>query len=153
MVLNDSNFDYGQDLFTIRSWLERQRQEDGSKQELRVHGLLSGHGRIWLSDLVQPATPEIVQQAIQSRRKATVGSNLQAVQSQETTSNTASRREILIISRGLFAPEPWAERYSTLSDEPTLASFQTALRELRTVPPDLFITPVMVGSWIDQKSM
>jgi hypothetical protein len=150
MVLNDSNFDYGQDLFTIRSWMERQRQGDVSKQELRVYGLLSGHGRFWLTDLVQPATPEIVQRAIQSRRKATVGSNLQSVQSQETTSNAASRREILIVSRGLFAAEPWAVKYSTLSDGTNQASNQTSLRELQSVPPDVFITPVIVGYWIDQ---
>ena len=51
--------------------------------------------------------------------------------------------EVLIVSRGLTHPEPWAVRYSTYQDESTSIETRELVRKLLLNPPDVFITPVV----------
>lgn len=77
IALNDSNVDYGQDLFYIERWAKRFRGEETAEPNHQLFGILSGHGRIWLKELCPPATPTMVYSALiraQQRLEGTAAS-------------------------------------------------------------------------------
>lgn len=142
IALNDSNFDYGQDLFYARDWVNQDRANLSQSDSATVYGALSGHGCQWLEGIVEPASPEILRRAIQLKAD---GAN----EARRATSPKESKRNLLLVSRGLFHSEPWAVRYSTLGGD-TLDEAELALvQELLMHPPDVWITPVVVGYRID----
>ncbi len=51
--------------------------------------------------------------------------------------------EVLIVSRGLSHPEPWAVRYSTYANASSSSETQEMVRKLLMHPPDVFISPVV----------
>lgn len=134
IALNDSNFDYGQDLFRIRDWLSQRAQQHAYGNDQKIHGVLSGHGRLWLGDLITPATDEVVRKALVQKELETGAWRIRKL-------DDRSRSDILIVSRGLSHPEPWAVRYSTLGDDRTLST--DLLTKLLRHPPDMSITPVI----------
>lgn len=140
IALNDSNVDYGQDLFYVRKWIREQTQGSDQRSNLKTYGLLSGHGRLWLGDIVEPATDKIVRRALRRKELASLGGS----QSRDIQSNTdILPHEVLIVSRGLTHPEPWAVRYSTYQDAFTSSETRELVRKLLLNPPDVFITPVV----------
>lgn len=58
-------------------------------------------------------------------------------------SDALGTESLLIVSRGLAHPEPWAVRYSTIKHL-DLPRDNNPLSELLSFPPDEFITTVMV---------
>lgn len=147
IALNDSNFDYGQDLFAIRNWIKKQTHGSHARNHLKTYGLLSGHGRLWLGDLITPATDESVRRAlIQKETGASVGPQPRIIQLR----NKTMPREVLIVSRGLTLAEPWAVRYSTFQDASTSGETREMVRSLLRYPPDLFITPTIAVYFLDK---
>jgi len=138
IALNDSNFDYGQDLFYARDWVERHQAKSNDSRSSKVYGVLSGHGCYWLEGMVEPATVAILQKAIQVKKKVE-GSYRVAHSSTEPMS------DLLIVSRGLFHPEPWAVGNSKLGDDPLDAEELLLVQELLSHRPDVWITPVVVA--------
>lgn len=135
IALNDSNFDYGQDLFFISSWLrDQQRLRPEEKQE--VYGVLSGHGRAWFTESLQVPSEALLEEFLRARKETGTA--------YDKHSSTSRSVKILIVSRGLFHPEPWAEQDSTLRDHALSAEFRTKLRILLNASPDDWITPVVV---------
>ena len=134
IALNDSNVDYGQDLFTIRKWVREQTQRSDQPSNLKAFGVLSGHGRLWLSDIVEPATDKIVQRALRHKELVNLGGS----QSRDIQSDSdVSSREVLIVSRGLTHPEPWAVRYSLFQYEATSSETGELVRKLLLHTPDI----------------
>ena len=134
--LNDSNFDYGQDLFYAKGWIERNRPDIESRGG-RVYGLLSGHGRKWMVADFIPASRSIVERALITKLES------------EPSGLETRGESILIISRGLVHPEPWAVRYSTVADATGGADVSKAIAELLRNKPDFFISPAMAGYYLD----
>lgn len=139
-ALNDSNFDYGQDLFTIPPWLKKQKRLADGSSIGPVYGLLSGHGRRWLKEETIPASQAVLQQAIASR----------AHPPQQSSDRTG--HAILIISRGLGNGEPWAIRYSTIADENLTPDSTHLAEELLKHKPDVFITPTIAVYYFESPS-
>jgi hypothetical protein len=142
IALNDSNFDYGQDLFYARDWVDRFRANLNRPDSAKVYGVLSGHGCQWLEGVVEPASLEILRRAIQLKADG-------ASEDRVGTSKKESKRNVLLVSRGLFHPEPWAVRYSTLGGDTLDEAELQLVQELLMHPPDIWITPVVVGYLVD----
>ena len=142
IALNDSNFDYGQDLFFARDWVNQYRANLSQSDSATVYGVLSGHGCQWLEGVVEPASTEILRRAIQLKADG-------ASEDRRATSPKESKRNIVLVSRGLFHPEPWAVRYSALGGDPLNEAELVLVRELLLHPPDVWITPAVVGYRID----
>jgi len=138
IALNDSNFDYGQDLFYARDWVERHQAKSNDSRSSKVYGVLSGHGCYWLEGMVEPATVAILQKAIQVKKKVEGSSRV-------AHSSTEPMSDLLIVSRGLFHPEPWAVGNSKLGDDPLDAEELLLVQELLSHRPDVWITPVVVA--------
>lgn len=136
IALNDSNFDYGQDLFRIRHWVSQRKPEvmPSDNEKAQVYGVLSGHGRFWLNDIVTPATDEVVQSVIERKER-------ESAQDPSQREEGASQSNVLIVSRGLTHPEPWAVRYSTVVDNKSLTI--ELVSQLLRDPPDAYITPTI----------
>ncbi len=141
IALNDSNFDYGQDLFYARYWVERHQAKSNYSNASKVYGALSGHGCYWLEGLVEPATVEVLQRVIDARKE---------VQYKRRVINAISEptRDMLVVSRGLFHPEPWAVGYTKLGDDRLDPDELLLVQELLSHPPDVWITPVVVVYWV-----
>lgn len=137
IALNDSNVDYGQDLFYIERWSKKLQREIGADRELQLFGVLSGHGRIWLKHRVPPATISMIVEALAV-----------AEQPDRTPAASPASLNILIVSRGLTHPEPWATRYSTLRDKNFGSQSRDLLEQLLRLPPDTFITPTLAGYYL-----
>ena len=91
--------------------------------------------------MVEPATVDILQKAIQFRNEA-------AGNSRVVSSGGDPKRDRLIVSRGLFHPEPWAVGNSKLADDPLDPDELLLVQKLLSYPPDVWITPVVVVYWI-----
>ncbi len=138
MALNDSNFDYGQDLFYIRRWIDQQNRIRGAEDSLNTYGILSGHGRGWLADCIQPADAQMIE-ALGQRFEA--GRGLRRHESGEEVA--------LILSRGLMHPQQWAVRYSNFKDmNSTLADRNRVAEVQLNHRPDAFITPTLAVYYI-----
>jgi len=142
IALNDSNFDYGQDLFYARDWVNQYRANLSQSDSATVYGALSGHGCQWLEGVIEPASTEILRRAIQLKAD---GAN----EARRATSPKESKRNLLLVSRGLFHSEPWAVRYSTLGGDTLDEAELQLVQELLMHPPDIWITPVVVGYVVD----
>jgi hypothetical protein len=142
IALNDSNFDYGQDLFYARDWVNQYRANLSQSDSATVYGVLSGHGCQWLEGVVEPASPEILRRAIQLKADG-------ASEDRRVTSPKESKRKTVLVSRGLIHPEPWAVRYSTLGGDTLDEAELQLVQELLMHPPDIWITPVVVGYLVD----
>ncbi len=138
IALNDSNVDYGQDLFYVRAWAEQFQKQGKNQPSLQLFGILSGHGRVWLKDVCPPASPQMVDAALAHARQRAAG----------TGAAWEPRGKLLVVSRGLTHPEPWAVRYSTLRDQSFDLVAQEQLEELLQLPPDVFITPMIAGYYL-----
>jgi len=130
IALTKSPFDYGQDLFYIRDWIEKRRNSKAGPEELKIYGALSGHGFRWLEDVFQPATPRLVQLVLEHKKSL-----------QSSKEHAAESSTILIVSRGFAHPQPWAVRYSTINIKNP--AIKNPLADLLSYPPDEFITHVM----------
>ena len=140
IALNDSNFDYGQDLFYIRNWIKERTVGLHRTSNLKSYGLLSGHGRLWLGDLITPASDQIVRRALERKESHA----LRGLQSRDMQSkNSVGPSEVLIVSRGLTHPEPWAVLYSTYRDASTSSDTRELVQKLLLHRPAGFITPVI----------
>lgn len=141
IALNDSNFDYGQDLFYARDWVDRLQAKSSNPNSTKVYGALSGHGSYWLEGIVEPANVEILQKAVNARKESKT--NLHDV-------NASGDRkvDVIILSRGLFHPEPWAIGNSKLGEDPLDPDELLLVQELLSHPPDVWVTPVVVVYWI-----
>ena len=142
IALNDSNFDYGQDLFYAGDWLEQHRAKSSESKYSKVFGVLSGHGCYWLDGTVEPATAEILQKAIDVRKE--VDGRYRAVNTSDRKSSVELQHDMLIVSRGLFHPEPWAVGNTKLRDHQVDPDELLLVQELLSHPPDVWITPVVV---------
>ncbi|MCA9193085.1 MAG: hypothetical protein KDB03_15025 [Planctomycetales bacterium] len=136
-ALNDSNFDYGQDIFYVRDWCAKQMQAVTDNAPQRICGVLCGHGRIWLQDICPAASSQDIEHALQAKRDQ----NAETRNGMQRTSPDGW----LIISRGLGHPEPWAVRYSSITDAQLERKSRLQIQELLNFPPDVWITPVIVG--------
>ena len=135
-ALNDSNFDYEQDLFYAQSWIARHK----SKLELeqcKVYGMLSGHGRRWMKEDYVPVSRIVLESAIFAKTETTM----------KTTEH--SSRSLLIISRGFFHPEPWSVRNSTVTDEMLSGDVVELAARLLRYKPDIEITPTIAGYFLE----
>ncbi len=99
MALNDSNFDYGQDLFYARSWLRREQSQADStdvsvRQQGRVYGVFSGFGRDWVHDMIEPATQEVLLSAVKYRKNKSKLRGMVA-----SSSPRLDTHDLLIVSR------------------------------------------------------
>ena len=140
IALNDSNFDHGQDLFYIRNWIKERTVGLHRTSNLKSYGLLSGHGRLWLGDLITPASDQIVRRALERKESHA----LSRLPSRDMKSkNSVGPSEVLIVSRGLTHPEPWAVLYSTYRDASTSSDTRELVQKLLLHRPDGFITPVI----------
>ena len=132
IALNDSNFDYGQDLFYINKWFDEQSKAESIKNSRsQIYGCLSGVGTRWLNSAVQPASLAVIRDAL-DQKKDTVS----------LKDEPYSYNAILIVSLGLTHPEPWAVRYSNLKQQTASSSLST-LSELLMFTPDEYITPAI----------
>ena len=142
VALNDSNFDYGQDLFYARDWVNQYQANLSQSDSATVYVVLCGHGCQWLEGVVEPASPEILRRAIQLKADG-------ASEDRRVTSPKESKWNIVLVSRGLIHPEPWAVRYSTLGGDTLDEAELQLVQELLMHPPDIWITPVVVGYLVD----
>lgn len=144
IALNDSNFDYGQDVLYIRRWHEKQLATASAHgDEIKSYGVLSGHGRFWLKDIYSPPSLKMLQQALAERKTSPrAESSTPALHHQDNEQHPITW---LLVSRGLNHPEPWAVRYSTYTDARLSQPAQAIIRELLEQSPDVWITPVIVG--------
>ena len=133
IALNDSNFDYGQDLLYVRDWVCRYRANSTNDTLVRISGVLSGHGSEWLNGHVLPASLEDIENAIRAR----------SGESNSVRKSSENSKDYLIISRGLFHPEPWAVQYSKLGGVPLDNERLKRVQTLLAYPPDMWITPVI----------
>ena len=102
--------------------------------------MLSGHGRLWVGDLITPASDQIVRRALERKESHA----LSRLPSRDMKSKDAvGPSEVLIVSRGLTHPEPWAVRYSTFQDASTSSDTRELVQKLLLHRPDVFITPVI----------
>jgi hypothetical protein len=140
MALNDSNFDYGQDLFYLRRWVARQNARRTVGLPMQVYGVLSGHGEIWLSDFVKPANNQMLESVLHRLERRT-----------EADQSRSLGNFCLVLSRGLSHPEPWALRYSNLTKDPASAVERQNVSDLLLYhQPDIFITPTLVVYYLPE---
>jgi hypothetical protein len=126
MILNDSNFDYGQDVFYAQEWIAA---HPGSKS------ILSGHGIAWIE--TNNSLP-----SIEDLRSAKA--NSEARHSNSRLDRPEVIAEPLVISRSLFHAEPWGVRYSDMQNASGPNEYSDALRALLQTQPALWITPTIV---------
>jgi hypothetical protein len=133
MALNDSNFDYGQDLFYVRDWVEKKKTLLTQEKPLATYGLVSGQGEVWLGDWLKPADFQVLQSLFDRFQTENEGNR------EKLASST-----VLVVSRGLGHGEPWALRDSTFQHLNTLLSERVHFAQLLLEhPPDEFITPTI----------
>jgi hypothetical protein len=142
IALNDSNFDYGQDLFYARDWIVKQRANTSESDPLKLYAALSGHGTTWFEEAIEPVNMVVLQKAIQSKHEATARS--------ADNSSRENMTNILLVSRGLFHPEPWAVRNTKLKGDFLEPEELKLVQELLLYEPDVWITPVVVGYRLSQ---
>lgn len=138
LALNDSNFDYGQDVLWVRHWYERESLNLRDGDQPILMGVLSGHGREWLGDICPIATNEWLQQALEYRKAD--GDPKGDV----SLAGTGSQ-QWLVVSRGLEHPEPWALRYSSFANSSLSVQSHENVQELLSFEPDVWVTPVIVA--------
>jgi hypothetical protein len=129
IVLNDSNFDYGQDLFYAGDWVKSISSHESAPSH-KFYGLFSGDGRLWVEDQFQVPTNRQLERV------------LQRAQNPDREERNVCH-DYLVVSRGLAHPEPWAIHRSNLNDPNDWPVLNTNLKRILNCQPDYFITPVM----------
>jgi hypothetical protein len=127
MALNDSNFDYGQDVYHVADWLKREKSERG--EERPIYRIVSGFGRGELGLWSEVAKREQIERAIIKTKN------------RDGQSMGKSVRTPLVVSRSLFHAEPWGVRYSDFDSSNLSRDDLGLLKELLVNEPDAWITP------------
>lgn len=130
MALNDSNFDYGQDVYHVADWLKREKSERG--EERPIYRIVSGFGRGELDVWSEVARREQIERAI-NKAKNRGGQPM-----------GKSVRMPMVVSRSLFHAEPWGVRYSDFDSSNLSRDDLELLKELLVNEPDAWITPTAV---------
>lgn len=130
MALNDSNFDYGQDLRFVESWIRR--RTNATSATTPVFRIVSGLDRNLLESVSQVADQTRIEQAIWNAKHR--GKRLQ----------TGEVGIPLILSRSLFHAEPWANRESDISQIAHRTDAFELIKELLSYEPAEWITPTTV---------
>ncbi|MCU0712372.1 MAG: hypothetical protein MUC43_09945 [Pirellula sp.] len=129
MALNDSNFDYGQDVYHVADWLKREKSERGKDKP--IYRVVSGFGRDDLNLWSEVANREQIDRAISNAKNRDA----------QTESNQI--RTPLVVSRSLYHAEPWGIRYSDFDSVALAQEELSLLRELLLMEPDVWITPTV----------
>jgi hypothetical protein len=131
MALNDSNFDYGQDVYHVHRWIESQRTAKRIAGDQPVAAILSGHGLNWYAEERRVATMEDVERAVANASAATSQNDSRALWTP------------LIVSRGLAHAEPWAVRYSDWPRSGYTGPMLERFQDLCLKDPVAWITPTI----------
>ena len=94
---------------------------------------------------MEPATVEILQKAIDVRNEVKRSNGV-------VNSSIEPKCDMLIVSRGLFHPEPWAIGNSKLGDDRLDPDELLLVQKLLSYQPDVWITPVVVGYRLSARS-
>ncbi len=137
MALNDSNFDYGQDIFHVHGWIEAKKAAKLISNDELVCAILSGHGRVWNETERRIATLDDLNRAIDRAL------NRENKPRKLREQSVSSRWKPLIVSRGLAHAEPWAVRYSDWSSMGYSGPLLERFRELCLLEPVEWITPTI----------
>ncbi|MCU0713651.1 MAG: hypothetical protein MUC43_16455 [Pirellula sp.] len=130
MVLNDSNFDYGQDLYYAESWLKK--REFAVEDRAMAFRLVIGQYREYLDPYCRVAGRRELEQALENIRR------------RNQVSRQHSIRVPLIVSRGLYHPEQSGMTFSDLHLMQGGYFDKKLLTQLLQNTPDEWITPTIV---------
>jgi hypothetical protein len=130
MALNDSNFDYGQDVYHTADWIEQEKSERLAGKP--IYRIVSGFGRGNLDQWSEVAKREQIERAIINAKN------------RDGQPMGESVRTPLVVSRSLFHAEPWGVRYSDFDSSNLSRDDLELLKELLVYEPDAWITPTAV---------
>lgn len=136
MALNDSNFDYGQDLYHIAAWLEGEKSERALDEP--IYRIVSGFGREALDSWSEVGSREQIERAMANAKSLAT-----TERSTANMSRTKKLRTPLVVSRSLFHAEPWGIRYSDFDSATLSRGDLPLLQELLLMEPDEWITPTV----------
>jgi hypothetical protein len=138
MALNDSNFDYGQDIHYVASWVERRISTIGADHS--IYRVVSGFKRSDLNRWSRVANRVVIEQALKNAKQDSSIGKKKRIQTP------------LIVSRSLFHAEPWGVRYSDFDSEYLSRDDLDVLKELLMFEPDMWITPTLAVYEADDSS-